>query len=400
MLDSGDPFLFQRSDFFAVLEATKRTLAAEVEAIPGDQFLNLGTDELADYFVKKYSFDVPQLDGSKITVDQAETSVVVHGPFGAQQVRGTKITYSIPFIGDQRFFLFQPSVGTVIPHGRLQDDELLISFHGLNLDDQQVRAEFNRQLEQVQFRLNELRNQVATFHAKLTGQTRGLVEQRRQKLQKDRTLVANLGYPLKRRDDPAAKLAIPVARRELVPKLPEASGAPPEPFLELAQYDDILGTIQNMALVIERSPRAFQHLHEGELRWLFLVPLNGLYEGQASSETFNFEGKTDILIRVRDKNIFIAECAIWNGPEYLKKKIDQLLGYATWRDSKLAIIIFNRSKDFSGVLAKVTDACKAHASFKRELPRPHETWFRCVLSHRDDPNRELTLTVLAFEVPA
>ena len=405
MLDSRDPFLFQGSTLWDVCEAAKRILAEELEEIDGEKFVNSDPDQLSQYFVKRHWFDVAQLEESKITVEQSEALVDLRNTIGvfytgSQPVKGTKVTYSIPFTGDPRFFYFQPSSSTTsIPHGWHDGDELLVSFQGVNLNDQQVKAEFERNLEQIRLRLNSLRGEVATFHAQLPGLTRRLVEQRMQKLQRDRGLVASLGYPLKRRDDLAAKLVVPVPRRKVVPKLPEATKAP-EPYLELAQYEDILETVQNMALVIERSPGAFQHLHEEELRWLFLVPLNGLYEGQATGETFNFDGKTDILIRVNGKNIFIAECAIWNGPQYLKVKIDQLLGYATWRDSKLAIVIFNRSKDFSSVLVKIGEVCKGHPNFKRELTHPRDTWFRCAIAHRDDPERELTLTVLAFEVPA
>jgi hypothetical protein len=45
-------------------------------------------------------------------------------------------------------------------------------------------------------------------------------------------------------------------------------------------------------------------------------------------------GKTDILIRDNDKNIFIAECKFWGGPKLFKETIDQLLGYTSWRDTK------------------------------------------------------------------
>ncbi len=407
MLDSRDQYLFKVSPLFNFLKAEKRTLALEVEEIDGNRFLNTDKDTLTDYFVKKHWYDVPQLDESKITVDQSEVfldprnTIGVFYTGGTQQVKGTKVTYSIPFSGDRRFFAFEPSnFTTLIPHGWPDRDELLVSFQGINLNDQQVKAEFERNLEEIRLRLSRLRSEMASFHGQLPALARRLVEQRRQKLERDRGLVASLGYPLKRRDDSTAKLIIPLSRKRIAPKLPEPTKALREPYLELAQYEDILDTIQNMALVMERSPLAFQHLHEEELRWLFLVPLNGLYEGQATGETFNFEGKTDILIRVNGKNIFVSECAIWDGPQYLRRKIEQLLGYATWRDSKLAIIIFNRTKDFSGVLAKVAEVCKAHPNFKRELNRPHDTWFRCVVSHRDDPNRELTLTVLAFEVPA
>jgi len=44
--------------------------------------------------------------------------------------------------------------------------------------------------------------------------------------------------------------------------------------------------------VLERSPKAFAHMEEEHLRDQFLVQLNGHYEGQATGETFNAEGKT------------------------------------------------------------------------------------------------------------
>ena len=90
----------------------------------------------------------------------------------------------------------------------------------------------------------------------------------------------------------------------------------------------------------------------------------------------------------------------WHGPESLKKKIDQLLGYTSWRDSKTALLVFNRDRNFSAVLAKIPEVVEAHPNFKRRLFYTSETGFRFIFHNRDDKNRELTLTVLAFEVPA
>ncbi|MBC7894618.1 MAG: hypothetical protein H7066_04345, partial [Cytophagaceae bacterium] len=66
----------------------------------------------------------------------------------------------------------------------------------------------------------------------------------------------------------------------------------------------------------------------------FLVQLNGQYQGGATGETFNYEGKTDILIRDGDRNVFIAECKIWKGETELLKAVDQILAYLHWRDTK------------------------------------------------------------------
>ena len=142
-----------------------------------------------------------------------------------------------------------------------------------------------------------------------------------------------------------------------------------------------------MATVMERSPSAFVSIDEEALRSHFLVQLNGHYEGQATGETFNYDGKTDILIRVDGRNIFIAECKYWGGATKLSDTIDQMLGYATWRDTKLALIIFNRNRTCPAVLESIQETVPPHPSFKRDLGRTSDTSFRYVIGHRDNPNR-------------
>lgn len=164
-------------------------------------------------------------------------------------------------------------------------------------------------------------------------------------------------------------------------------------------YEHILKVLQDMAVVMERSPSAFDTLGEEALRSHFLVALNGHYEGAATGETFNYEGKSDILIRVDGRNIFVAECKFWGGPNVLTATIDQLLGYTCWRDTKTAIVIFSRNKNFTKVLEAIPTTVAAHRNFVRECGAAGDTGFRYVFSHRDDPNRELLLTVLAFDVP-
>jgi len=102
---------------------------------------------------------------------------------------------------------------------------------------------------------------------------------------------------------------------------------------------------------MERSPRTFSRLHEEEIRDFFLIILNSHYEGQATGETFS--GKTDILIRSEGRNVFIAECKIWKGSKSLTSAIDQILEYSNWRDTKTAVLLFNKSGKLSRILEKV-----------------------------------------------
>src|SRR5882762_11631396 len=151
---------------------------------------------------------------------------------------------------------------------------------------------------------------------------------------------------------------------------------------------------------MERSPKAFHDIDEETLRTFFLVPLNSHYEGQATGETFNYQGKTDILIRSGDRNIFIAECKFWGGPAKLIETIDQLLGYLSWRDSKAAILLFNRNKDFSKVLSTISEVVRAHRNFQKDEGNRGETAFRYAFRHKDDAAKLLHLSVIVFDIPS
>jgi hypothetical protein len=206
---------------------------------------------------------------------------------------------------------------------------------------------------------------------------------------------------VKRRDSAPPTYAIPTVRKKATPSLPPASSAKyePEPTWAMEQYEQALTIMQDMALVIERSPDAFKSMNEEDLRQHFLVQLNGQFEGNATGETFNMSGKTDILLRAGNRNVFIAECKFWKGSKAFSEAVDQLLSYATWRDGKTAILVFNRGTDTSTVLSAIDATVKAHASFKHPVEWRHESGFRYVLRSKDDVNRELTLTVLVFQVP-
>jgi hypothetical protein len=93
------------------------------------------------------------------------------------------------------------------------------------------------------------------------------------------------------------------------------------------------------------------------LRTHFLVQRSGQYEGRATGETFNYQGKTDILIREENRNVFIAECKFWKGEKQFLETIDQLLPYVSWRDRKAAILIFDRNAKLQRSARKNLRSC-------------------------------------------
>jgi hypothetical protein len=316
-------------------------------------------------------------------------------------VIGTKITLYIPYEGDLDLFKYRPSrYYTNSLKGTLNKQELLLFFEGANYPQEQVKAEFERQITKIKDYLGWVEVEVRGFNDNLAQNIALQITNRRNKLLKDSDLVSSLGFPLRERNEMPKTYAVPVERKRIISQ-PVASTESfvPEPTLDMENYDHILNVVNNMALVMERSPQAFRNMSEENIRQHFLVQLNGHYEGQATGETFNYEGKTDILIRDKGKNIFISECKFWKGANVLIETIDQLLGYLSWRDTKTAIFLFNRNKDLSKVLSQIPEIVKSHSKFKKEIQYNSQTGFRYIFSHNNDFNRELYLTILVFDVP-
>jgi hypothetical protein len=107
-------------------------------------------------------------------------------------------------------------------------------------------------------------------------------------------MVASLGFKMKERLGSPKTFAAPEVRRKLAPVMPTASAAPyaPEPAMSNDDYEHILNVMNNMTQVMERAPSAFMTIDEEALRSHFLAQLNGHYEGQATGETFKYEGRT------------------------------------------------------------------------------------------------------------
>ena len=403
--------LFYGPDLRSVLIGQERALSEEVGSLTETRLLNTSPEKLCDYFVEKYEVEPIAIDESAIEVDYGDAKVDVSHRFeyavfdrsSPTYVTGTRITFFVPFTGDPELFKCRPSTYNFNPpRGDVRGNELVLVYDRTTQDVPNIGNEFEREKQNVKQYVSWIATEVEQFNSTIKTKVGQQISERREKVLRDRGIVENLGFPLKRRSSAPMTYTSPEVRRRVAPKLPSVSSQPykPEPTLEMAEYEHILSVISNMGIVMERSPSAFKDVDEENLRQHFLVQLNGQYEGQATGETFNYEGKTDILIRADGRNIFIAECKFWTGPSGLSDALDQLLGYTSWRDTKTALLIFNRDTTMSTVLQRIPQTVRDHPNHKADLGYDSETGFRYVFSHRDDLERELTLTVLVFDIPA
>jgi hypothetical protein len=310
-------------------------------------------------------------------------------------------TVVVPFEGDRDFFFIQPmmfSHGTARPI--LTENELRFEFTQAKVDPDQIKREYEQGIKAVRDNLSSLQESVNQYHSALPTLIKEQVAKRKKRLLESRGMVEALGMRVKRRDGAPEAAKVPVQRKTVIVAPTVRPGKfEPEYILDEAVYQDILGLMGNMAQVMEYSPAAFVKMKEEDLRFQFLVQLNAQFQGQATGETFNYDGKTDILIRAQGRNVFIAECKFWNGEQAFLETIDQLLSYLSWRDTKSAVVVFSRNVRFTEVLQTIATAVPKHPNFKRDQGKKGESTFRYVFGHPEDSNRELIVTVMAFNVP-
>jgi hypothetical protein len=329
--------------------------------------------EIIDDLVARYAIDCPVLQVEAATMDPTLASMSVppiRGIAGLdpRQVEAPRYELAVPYTGDSNVFFLTPnpiSYGGPMPDVEIHPGRVLIIWHqpAEAADAARIRAWFDQQIMAVNSLLNQSRLNIEAFNSQLPGMARRALSDRRAKVQAARDVAGALGFPLKRRAD-AGDFEVPLKRRVL-PSLPQptSSAAAPEYKLGDADYEAALAVLERQRNALERSPSLTSKLNEELIRLLLLVGLNAVFEGKALGEVFNGRGKTDILIRVNDANIFVAECKIWDGPATVSGAIDQLLSYLTWRDTKGALLLFIRNANVTSVIGKAVTAIEGHRCF-------------------------------------
>lgn len=402
--DIANQSLFGNRDLNTLFTELRARVKEAVASYQADDLLNSPTEDIVDFVSSFTTLEVPVLlEDQKYQDTPIEVSKQVKDYGRTIEVAGFQYKLTIPFKGHLGLFRHtSPTQLPVPPTGIAVDQQISFVLAGYNLTADEVRAEFEKRINTVKFYLSGQEQASKSFNAGIKHQIQTAVETRKAGILASRQLAASLGYPMKRTaHTPMTHVTADVRRKVTPVRPPQATVAPfvPEPALEEAEYQYILKILDDMSVMMERSPSAFERLEEEHLRDFFLMVLNGHYEGRATGETFNTGGKTDVLIREQNRNIFIAECKYWRGPKSLTEAIDQLLSYLSWRDSKACLMVFNRNKNTTAMVANMEEAATGHPLYKRGPVTEGLGRLRYVFASPDDLNRETIITVMAFNVP-
>lgn len=218
-------------------------------------------------------------------------------------------------------------------------------------------ASARTQLEQMERSANQ---EIAMHRDRMLKEVQAIIQHRGRRLYAFRRASDKLGIPLAPRNDTALIQLKP--RGITLQQLDRAveSGSP-EWHLEETIAEDVITTVMSFTSALERLTATADKLageREETIRDLLLFILNSSYQGAATGETFIGAGKTDILLRWRDRDAFIGECKFWNGSRNFTLAMGQLLDrYTIWRDTRVALILFIRDIAQIGDIIDKASAC-------------------------------------------
>lgn len=395
---------FSHASSYDVFRNHLDQVCQEIDLLENDYVLKASLTELEEYFISKLLIEPLVLKADQKYILETKGTSVRVSDFGRSLcTSGICLVIAIPFEGDSILWNVEPSYSLgSYPEIEISSEIITLSytFSDSSTDSEELKRRINSEVKILEFMVSKLQEEVEKHNSLVPSLVKKTIKIKREKALSSANVLASLGIPIKRQNEPNI-YTIPTTRRKLstqFPSVPTEKYAP-EPVLNNIEYQHILKIMRSMSLVIERSPQTFALLEEEAIRNHFLIQLNGHYEGSVTGETFNAAGKTDILIRVDDKNVFIAECKFWKGIKAFSDAIDQLLGYLTWRDCKCALVIFNRNKDSSSLWEKMHEAMTKRPEHRRTINSAQNEDASYTFVKETNPGREIIITTQLFDIP-
>jgi hypothetical protein len=224
MRRSRSEHLFSDDQLRDIMELRRQQIFKEIDSLKPNYILNANIDDLCNYFEKKYQFDMPVLNMNGVCFEQDEADIDVSQDFHRAifdrsqpfYLKGTRITFVIPFEGDASLFRYRPSAfTTVLPYGDVRDGELRLEYESVDHNDLAIKNAFDCSVREVQQYLGFVAENVKQFNASFMNEVRQRINHRREKVMKDQGLAASLGFPMRKREGVPQTYSVAVGKKRL-----------------------------------------------------------------------------------------------------------------------------------------------------------------------------------------
>jgi hypothetical protein len=383
--------LFRGNSLHDYLTGQLHSAQQEAKRLPDADALAMDEGEWAAYLVEKYGFEPLVLHE-----DQAEL---------LDRDSRYALRVIVPFTGEPTLLGMDPRGQRAIampgyavgPMAHVDEAERTLSIELSRASQSKPDHLVEQRLKPVREHVEMTRKAIEWLDGQLRDTALRTLAERKEQAQHHSAYVSSSSLPIRRRDDAPRQFSPPPIKRRPRPGRPPrpatASPAPLDPKLADEFYEHILQVIRAGGQAMTRAPKTYADWGEEARRDVLLLLLNTHYEGQAHAEAFNGSGKTDILIRVADLNLFVGECLMWDGPKLLIEKLEQLFGYSTWSDVRLALIAFVDRRDLTNAIQTGKEAIEKHEEFQSWIAGQAETELRARMTWPGDQARQVTLQI-------
>lgn len=397
-------------------------LESEIDSFADEKIVNCDVDEWTEYLTEKYRVEPISFYVDYATRSIQKTQIKRNNPWGHfgdvygepqfYMVDGCNIDYKVPFSGDDVLLKCTPSTyimtsfeifGFQKPSNtnygfitiRLSYTNQEMKGFGDNLEEK-VNSDFRNQFSSFEKMSGYANDDIRSYNENLTSNVQQLLNKRREKADVFFSFSKALKIPLNLNSSSPNLTPIPLKkphRANLNEPKPHAQEQ--QFYIDDSDFENIIKIIHLCGTALEESAKTFNQFNEEALRDYIKGMLSSHYENTVTGETFRRVGKTDIQIQREDKAAFIAECKVWHGIKLFSDAIEQLFCYATWKDTKLSLIIFNKeNKNFAGVQQQIQSWLKENCKSCKQW---NSNIWDCV-KYREDTGRDVRLAVALYDI--
>ncbi|EOU1128363.1 hypothetical protein CYK82_05960 [Clostridium perfringens] len=410
--------LFSGTDMFSVRDYLRDKIREEINREKEDYIIRVDEINYIDSMVNKYKIEILSILENEIVADPIRVNVpICHLPNYSRFAYGdcnpnhlverTRITYIVPIQGDIDYLNYKPTnFQWYFPKVSMDGNNIKLSYIMNNETEEalnDVKARYSYDLKSIKTNIENLNKDITEFNTSLKEFIISIFKTRKESLITSKNLMAKLNVPIIKRDNVVDTFSVsPIKKKRSIniQKPVVDTKAPIEPALSLEIYNEITNTINNVGKEFERHPSIYVGKEEEHLRdHIIMILSNNFESGETTGETFNKNGKTDIMVKYKGNNVFVGECKFWKGKTGFLNTISQLLNYLTWRDSKAAVIMFVENDDFTKVINTATESIKEHPNFVEFIEKKDESWFNYKFNINNDSGKRVYLSLMLYHLP-
>ena len=399
--------LFRGINTRDLLDSLKLEVSKKIQNLE-DDILNISENQYINNLIEEYKMECPIMQFDQYTIKPRRVLVSseilpINFKFAApEEVERNVFKLNIPFVGDKEVLQYWPAniISTLGGSSRfiIGYKEVYVDILDYPGNGENIKNECDRYIDGLKKMMGYLKNEIDNINRTMPQYIRQTFIVRKERIKKEYDSIANLGLPIVTDNATPKTYSVSTVERRyeepIVSNLHKFKSLTPTMAEDV--YQDILSAINTIGQNIERYPKTIENQNEEIIREHFLTQLSTSFKGCSSTgESFNHEGKTDVMVKHGNDILFIAECKIWKGAKKLHEAIDQLLSYLTWRDSKTALLIFNKDTNMQTIVDSIQESIPSHSNFVKFVAQRDSGWYDYIF-RLTDSTTEIKMAVMVF----